>query len=126
MLGTCMYCNNERIVEDAEVEEFAKYNGISVEMAADAVAAHECNCSGATFFRNRETKIKMATDYMEHHFEKDQKTLELAKIAIDTVASERVSKVTFKKGQRTYTLSLDARGCLKFKNKFEETDEEKF
>ena len=126
MLGTCMYCNNERIVEDAEVKDFADHNGISVEMAADAVAARQCNCSGATFFRNREEKIKMATDYMEHYFEKDQKVLELAKVAIDTVASELVEKVTFKKGKRTFTLSLDARGCLKFKKDFKETDEEKF
>ena len=58
MLGTCMYCNNERIVEDAEVKDFAEHNGISVEMAADAVAARQCNCSGATFFRNREKKSK--------------------------------------------------------------------
>lgn len=126
MIGTCMYCSNERIVEDAEVKDFADHNGISEEMAADAVAARQCNCSGATFFRNREEKIKMATDYMECHFKKDHKTLELAKIAIDTVASELVEKVTFKKGKRTYTLSLDARGCLKFKNEFKDTDEEKF
>ena len=112
MIGTCMYCSNERIVEDTEVKDFADHNGISIEMAADAVAARQCNCTGATFFRNREEKIKMATDYMEHYFEKDQKEL--------------VEKVTFKKGKRTFTLSLDARGCLKFKKDFKETDEEKF
>lgn len=126
MLGTCMYCDQKRMVDDEEVKEFAKIHAIPVESAADSIAARQCNCDGACLARQKEETIELATKYMNNIFEDHPRVLEMSLKAIDAVANMVVDKVTFKKGKKTYTLYLDKLGCLKLKKSFTDRDEVKF
>ena len=126
MLGTCMYCNQKKLVNDDDVEEFAQVHIVSKEAAADSVAARECNCDRARLERQREDTIQLATDYINNLFEESPKSKEMALTGINAVVSMAVDKVTFKKGKKTYSLFLDALGCLKLKINFTDKEEVKF
>lgn len=126
MLGTCMYCDQKRMVEDKAAEEYAQIHMIPIEQAADCVAARECNCSGASLVRQRDETLELATDYLKNLFENNPKVLEMCLKGIEAVISQGIDKLTFKKSKKTYSIYLDALGCLKVKTVFSDKEEAKF